>query len=174
MKIVKAIADRFVREVHATSGQTFADSSRHDPYKEFAFLVEITGNNVFAKAGFSKASGLKMSMDVIEYREGGDNNTFTRTPGLAKFEPITLERGMSEDGDMWAWAKKVFDSDPTYRANMIVKLLDDRDRKTVVKQWEFKNVWVSDYETGDFDASSQNVMIERLTVQQEGFDKTIG
>jgi phage tail-like protein len=165
-----------LRNVYATggSGQTFADTERYDPYKSFNFLVEITGNMVFAKAGFSKVSGLSASTDVTEYREGGDNLTTTKIPGLTKFDPITLERGMSEDKDMWNWAMKIFSigSDgvqnaPKYKATMTIKLLD-RDR-TVVRTWVVPNAWVSGYKTGDMDASQSAVMIETLTVQHEGF-----
>lgn len=164
------------RKVFAVSGQTFANTSRFDPYKSFRFLVEITGNTVFAKAGFQKVSGLKASTDVTEYREGGDNLTVTKLPGLTKFEPITLERGMSEDRDMWNWAMKVFEvggngvvESPLYRANVAIKLLD-RDGK-IVRHWNVPNAWVSNYETGDLDAMSEGVMIERITIQHEGWSQ---
>jgi phage tail-like protein len=166
LKLRKAYANQF------GSGQTFADTQRHDPYKAFRFLVEISGNMVFAKAGFQKASGLKMSTEAIEYREGGDSLTVSKTPGLTTFEPITLERGMSEDVDMWEWASKIFSMDEynqsnNFRANVKIKLLDREGN--VVKTWEVPNCWVSRYETSDFDAQSNNVMIETLELQHEGF-----
>lgn len=166
---------RLLREVHAVSGLKFADTQRHDPYLSYKFLVEITGNMVFAKAGFQRVTGLKMDVDVVEYREGGDPLTVTKAPGLAKFEPITLERGMSEDIDMWNWAIKVFSTSgdnsnsPSYKANMTIKLQDRNG--TIVKQWNVPNSWVSGYETDDLDATASNVLIERLVVQHEGFSK---
>lgn len=173
--IAKVLRTALCATVHG-SGQSFADAGRYDPYKAFRFEVEIAGNMVFAKAGFQKVTGLKMDTEVIEYREGGDSLTVSKTPGLTTFEPITLERGMSTDTDMWDWASKIFDyhdvdqvNSPQFRANVTIKL---RDRNgDIAKIWEVPNAWVSSYETGDFDAQGNNVMIERITVQHEGWYK---
>lgn len=153
----------------------FADSTRHDPYKEFNYEVIITGAQNFAKFGFSKVSGLKGDIDVIEYREGGDNLSAHKSAGLVKYDPITLERGMSEDSDSWNWFKKVFDLtalsgnvvEPGYKGVVTIKL-KDRDG-SVVKTWEARECWVSGYETGEFNALGTGVMVERLTIQHEGF-----
>ena len=175
-----SILNKLFREAMASqgSGQSFADAGRYDPYKSFRFEVEIAGNMVFAKAGFQKVSGLSMSTEVIEYREGGDSMTVSKTPGLTSFEPITLERGMSEDGDMWAWASKLYDyksvsqvNSPKYRANMKIKL-KDRDG-AIVKIWEVPNCWVSSYATGEFDAQGNAVMIETITIQHEGWYRSL-
>lgn len=157
------------------SGLTFADTERHDPYKSFRFEVEISGRMVFAKAGFQKVSGLKMETEVVEYREGGDNLTVSKSPGLTKFDPITLERGMSEDMDMWNWASKVFSTSNDdhemvkYRANVKIKLKGRNG--SVVRAWEIPNAWVSRYETGELDAMGNNVMLETIELQHEGFRK---
>ena len=85
---------------------------------------------------------------------------------------------MSEDTDMWDWASKIFHIDETaheqvkYRANVKIKL-KDRNGK-VVKAWEIPTAWISRYETGEFDAMSNNVMIETIELQHEGFKKIIG
>lgn len=172
---------KILREALASgfgSGLKFANTERHDPYKSFRFEVEISGHMVFAKAGFQKVSGLKMETDVIEYREGGDNLTVSKSPGLTKFDPITLERGMSEDTDMWDWASKIFSIDETsheqvkYRANVKIKLKGRNG--AVVKAWEIPNAWISRYETGEFDAMGNNVMIETIELQHEGFKKIRG
>lgn len=169
---------KILREVSARgSGLKFADTDRHDPYKSFRFEVEISGNMVFARAGFQNVSGLQMSTEVIEYREGGDNLTMSKSPGLTSYEPVTLSRGMSEDTDMWDWASKLFSLDNVnhqakYRANVKIKL-KDRDG-SVVRAWEIPNAWISRYETGEFDAMGNEVMIETIELQHEGFKKVMG
>ncbi len=45
--------------------------ARVDPYKNTNFLVEIDG---LSQANFAECSGLSSSVDVIEYREGGDRD----------------------------------------------------------------------------------------------------
>ena len=173
---MKELLKQLLREVSAEargSGLKFSDSRRYDPYKSFMFEVEISGNMVFARAGFQKVGGLKMTTDSVDYREGGDPTTVTKTPGLTKFDPITLERGMSEDLDMWEWACKIFSEDGTTvadteaRANVTIKLKDRAG--AVVKTWIIPDAWVSEYNTGDFDAMGNNVMIEKITIQHQGF-----
>lgn len=176
MKLLRKVLRKALCATHHGSGQSFADAGRYDPYKSFRFDVEIAGNMVFSRAGFQKVTGLKMDTEVIEYREGGDSLTVSKTPGLTTFEPITLERGMSTDADMWDWASKIFDyhqvdqvNSPQFRANVTIKLKDRNG--DVVKIWEVPNAWVSSYETGDFDAQANSVMIERITIQHEGWYK---
>lgn len=169
-----------LRKVYAShgSGQTFTgDSSRYDPYKAYKFLMHVTGNMTFAKAGFQKISGLKMKTEVTEYREGGDDVTKIKTPGLVSFDPITCERGMSDDLDMFKWASKSYrpndsssSNDSDCRAQISITL-QDRDG-TSKKKWDILSGWVSDYETGDFDATSSNVMVEKMTIQHEGWKHT--
>jgi phage tail-like protein len=74
--------------------QFTVNPQRFDPYKEFKFRVKWDGHYV---AGISKVSALKRTTEVIEHREGGNPNTSRKSPGLTKFEPITLERGVTHD-----------------------------------------------------------------------------
>ena len=76
--------------------------ARFDPYKLFAFLIYFD-TSTSPVAGVSKVSAIKRSSDVIEYKEGG--NAITRKgPGRTKYEPITLERGVTHDDSFEAWA----------------------------------------------------------------------
>lgn len=172
MNIFDKLLREYLKEAKAVTlgtGQKFADTSRYDPYKSFKFEVSISGNMTFAKAGFQKVSGLKAKTDVVEYREGADDNTVSKSPGLTKYDPIVLERGMSEDTDMWDFFLKAFNADSKYRASMKIVL---RDRVgNAVKTWNIVEAWVSEYDTGDFDAMSNNVMLEKITLQHEGFSK---
>src|SRR3546814_3541791 len=68
---------------------------RNDPYSGFNFLIEIT--DVYPKgsdivAGFSEVSGLDTETDLIEYRNGNEEITVRKLPGLRKFTHITLKR----------------------------------------------------------------------------------
>jgi phage tail-like protein len=58
-----------------------------------------------------------------------------------------------------------------YRANMKIKLKDRQGN--VVKIWEVPNAWVSEYKTGEFDAQSNNILIETITVQHEGWYRSL-
>src|ERR1035437_4138778 len=78
-----------------------------DPYRNFKFIVSINGPTSVNSAGFMRCSGLSRSSDVIDYREGGENTTMHKLPGQTKYEPLTLERGATENNDLLIWAKQV-------------------------------------------------------------------
>ena len=78
---------------------------RFDPYKNFKFRVKWEGRYV---AGVSKVSALKRTTEVVEHREGGDNSTSRKSPGRSKFEPVTLERGVTHDPEFERWANRVW------------------------------------------------------------------
>lgn len=164
------ILDKLLMEVFADSGQTFASSERHDPYKNFNFSVTITGKKVFAKMGFQKITGLKLKTDVIEYRDGDDASlTPHKSGGLVKSDPITFERGMSDDTDIYDWMTMQSQTAPNDEGHKCTILIELKDRgRGVVKAWEIREAWISDYETGDFDAQGNAVMLERMIVQHEG------
>ena len=81
------------------------NTHRFDPYKNMRFRVKWDGRYV---AGVSKISALKRSTEVIEHREGGDPSTSRKSPGRTKYEPITLERGVTHDPEFEQWANKVW------------------------------------------------------------------
>ena len=70
--------------------QFTVNTSRFDPYKNFKFRVKWDGRYV---AGVSKVGALKRTIEVVEHREGGDPSSGRRSPGRAKFEPVTWSGG---------------------------------------------------------------------------------
>lgn len=58
-------------------------------------------------AGISKVSVLKRTTEVVEHREGGAPSTSRKSPGRNKFEPVTLERGVTHDLEFEAWPNNV-------------------------------------------------------------------
>ena len=90
--------------------QFSVNAKRFDPYKNFKFRVKWDGHYI---AGISKVSALRRTTEVVEHREGGDPSAWRKSPGLTKFEPITLERGVTHgcriecsstvEDDSWIW-----------------------------------------------------------------------
>src|SRR5271167_2515143 len=76
--------------------------TRFDPYKSYRFLVYFDTSTT-PVAGVSKVSSLKRSSDPIEYKEGG-NAIIRKGLGRTKYEPITMERGVTWDMDFETWA----------------------------------------------------------------------
>jgi phage tail-like protein len=86
-----------------------------DPVRNFRFLVDFLPNsqtpayNFDTTMGFTSVSGLTVSTEAIQYREGGYNTTVHQLPGQTSFSPITLSKGvMLKDSSQAAWMKRLF------------------------------------------------------------------
>jgi phage tail-like protein len=75
-----------------------------DPFATFKFHVEI-GNII--EAAFTECSGLEMSTEVFEYKEGGENQFVHKFPGRTTVSPITLKRGFSTSNELFKWYKNM-------------------------------------------------------------------
>ena len=77
---------------------------RYDPYRTFKFQVSIDNKVV---AGLRKMTALKKTTEVATWRTGGDPSHERKLPGGTKYEPITLEQGLTHDPVFEEWASLV-------------------------------------------------------------------
>ena len=56
-------------------------------------------------------------------------------------------------------------SDPNYRTTVTISLLDATGK--VARTWKLAEAWVKSWEGTDFDASSEDVAIEKITIEFE-------
>ncbi|MGD0696264.1 MAG: phage tail protein [Terriglobia bacterium] len=142
-----------------------ATGTRIDPYAGFNFRVMIDG---ITAAGFSECYGLTSETDVIEYREGTDkSNTVRKLPGLNRFSPIILKRGVTADKALWQWRKLVMEG-TIQRSNGSIVLLGADGNP--VNQWNFTNGWPAKWDGPSFNAKGNAVAIETLEIVHEGLD----
>ena len=145
------------------------------PYRVFRYRVEVDG---LARAGFSEVSGMNLSVDPIEYREGDDlRNTPRKYPGLTKFGNITLKWGTSNDTDFLEWILSVAPSNmapPTglVRHNVTIYLIDDAGNDG--PSWELINAWPVGYNVPDLSGLGGDVAITSLELCCEGLQHTAG
>lgn len=154
------------------------NAQRRDPYKNFKFRVKWDGRYV---AGVSKVSTLKRTTEVIEHRDGGDNNTVMRAPGQSKFEAITLERGVSHDPEFELWAGKVWYvsgalgrqvSLADFRKDIIIELYNEAGQ--LVLSYNVYRCWVSEFQAiPELDASANAVAIQTLKLENEGWERDL-
>jgi phage tail-like protein len=164
--------------------QFSTNPERFDPYKNFKFRVKWDGGYV---AGISKVSALKRTTEVIEHREGGDPSTVRKSPGRTKYEPITLERGVTHDPGFQQWANKVWDygnaqAEPDqrtmemsladFRKDIIIDLFNEAGQK-VISYYVYR-AWVSEYQAlPELDANANAVAIQTLKLENEGWERDL-
>jgi phage tail-like protein len=152
--------------------QFAVNTYRFDPYKGMNFRVKMDGRYV---AGVSKVSALKMSTEVVSHREGGSNMSPFVGPSAWKFEPITLERGVTHDADFEAWANMAYGVEAgfvmtlrNFRKDIIVELLNEQG--VVAKAYKIFRCWVSEYQAlPELDANGHAIAFEHIVIQNEGW-----
>jgi phage tail-like protein len=159
--------------------QFSVDTNRFDPYKNFKFKVKWDGRYV---AGISKVSALKRTTEVIEHREGGAPSSGTKSPGRTKFEPITLERGVTHDKDFEQWANKVWNitggeggevSLKDFRKQVTIDVFNEANQKVV--SYHVYRCWVSEFQAqADLDANANAVLIQSIKLENEGWLRDAG
>ena len=156
--------------------QFSVNPQRFDPYKNFKFRVRWDGRFV---AGVSKVSALKRSTEVVEHREGGDPSTGRKSPGRTKYDPITLERGVTHDLEFERWANKVWNfgaglgaevSLADFRKDVIIEVYNEAGQLAL--SYNVFRCWVSEFQTlPDLDANANAVAIQTLKLENEGWQR---
>ena len=143
-----------------------------DPLENFKFKVKWDGRYV---AGVSKVSGLRRTTEVVEHREGGDQPVVRDFPGRTKYDPITLERGITNDTDFERWANSVVNPQPgagglNFRKDIILDIFNEAGER--VLSYKIYRCWVSEYQAvPDLDADANAIAIERIKLENEGWER---
>jgi phage tail-like protein len=149
---------------------------RVDPYRAFNFLITLVdssnaaGGALSAKGskpagGFSECSGLEMSMDVEDYKEGGNNGLTLHFPTRVKWANVRLKRGMATTDDLWQWHYG-FVQGKVVRRDGVVTLQDEQQKP--VKMWSFTRGLPVKWTGPSLNAMQNQVAIEELEIVHEG------
>lgn len=149
-----------------------AADARLDPYKNFQFRLVWEGRCVY---GGNQIRGV-MPSQVAEYRSGDDPSTAARSPGRAKYEPITLERGLTQDTAFHNWASQVsrFGSNPgaevslaNFRKDIYLEFYNAAGQSTT--SYKIVRAWVSKYRSlPNLGGGANDVAIEHIEIAHEG------
>ncbi len=155
-----------------------ANLNRYIPYSTFKYLVYF-GTSTTPVAAVSKVTAIKRSSDVIEFKEGG-NPIILKGLGRTKYEPITIERGITQDPDFATWANyaQVLDhgaaqtSLANLRREVAIVLLNEEAQP--VLRYLIHRCWVSEYQAlPDLDAGANTIAIEHIKMENEGWERDL-
>jgi phage tail-like protein len=137
-----------------------------DPYGSYRFLVEIDG---ITRASFQECTGFDSTVEIKEYREGGDNATVRKLPGQAKYSNIQLKWGMTDDVDLYQWHRRALEGE-IERKNGSIVLLDRKGEE--VARWDFERAWPTKWDGPDLNAETSDLAIEMLEIAHEGIKRS--
>lgn len=133
------------------------------PLPKFHFEVQWGGTRI----GFTEVSGLEVSTEKIEYRDGASKEYHKiRMPGMQTFGDLTLKRGIfAADNEFYDWWNTVA-LNKIERRDITISLLNESHEPVVV--WKVKNAWPSKVTSTDLNASGNETAIETLVLAHEG------
>lgn len=154
---------------------------RSDPYTTFRFYITLIDSSGalgkamsripaianYAAGGFSECSGLEMSMEIHEYKEGGVNDYVHKFATRAGFSNISLKRGMVLTDDLWLWHHEYIQGKGKRRDGIIALM---SEAGIPVKVWVFKRGIPLKWTGPAFNATQNAVAIETLEISHEGLD----
>lgn len=133
------------------------------PIPKFHFRVEWGGTRI----GFTEVTGLEVSTDVIEYRDGASPEySKIKMPGMQKFGNITMKRGtFAHDNEYYNWWN-THALNTVERRDITISLLNETHEPVVV--WKVKNAWPVKVQSTDLKGDGNEVAIETIEIAHEG------
>ena len=150
--------------------------SRVDPFRGFNFSVSLTDSTsalsiAFSLSSsppvgsFSECSGLDKTLQVEEYKEGGNNGLVRKFPSNVTWSNIRLRRGVATNDQLWLWHDG-FVQGMGKRQDGVITLLDET--QTAVKVWRFTRGLPVKYVGPSLNAGQSAIAIEELEIGHEG------
>ncbi|WP_194775015.1 phage tail protein [Pararhodonellum marinum] len=139
----------------------------------FHFRVNFHGLPALKEVdvGFQSVSGLDVKMEMVTYREGGENKFEHRLPGRTTYSTLTLKRGIltPEKSALTNWLQDAFQGRNIIPLKIVqVDLLNENHE--VLMQWELHHVWPVNWTVGELHAEKGEVLIETLELSYNGFE----
>lgn len=121
-----------------------------------------------ALGGFTECGGLEMSLQIEEFREGGNNGRALKFPTRVTWSNITLKKGVSSGTELWDWHYS-FAVGRGRRRDGVIVLLDDRQVPHNV--WFFRRGLPVKYTGPALNAAQSSIAIESLEIAHEGLSQ---
>lgn len=131
-------------------------------------LTSITQSAIFdvAVGGFSECSGLEMSMQPDEFKEGGNNGFIHKFPTRVTWSNIILKKGIGASAALWDWHYG-FAVGRGRRRDGVIMLLTDFEQ-TPNNIWHFRRGLPVKYTGPAMNAAQSSVAIEAIEIAHEG------
>ncbi len=136
-------------------------------------FVVIFDNSDYDLGAWSKVSGLNVSWDACEYRNGDDNDLWS-APGRPKYGKISLTRATCPDSmTVQEWLAETSKKPKAFSGS--IKLLSWIGIPLV--EWELKSFYPIGWKINDFETKAATVVLETLDLAHTGFlddDQSLG
>lgn len=129
------------------------------------FYVELQTEKIIS-ASFSECSGLGVTVEKETYMEGGVNEQQRIFLKQAKFNDVTLKRGMTDDLTFWNWVSQTLNPGQKERRNVNILMFNQAGE--TMQCWTLIGAIPVAWKAPSLQANSNTVAIEELTLAYEG------
>ena len=129
----------------------------------FHFKVEFTLNEEEIDVRFQSVSGLDVTLDTEQIKEGGENRFEHVLPVRRKSTPLILKRGLLKPSasGLTRWLQRAFNDEEVEPVDIVtIKLLNEEHKPLML--WTINNVWPRSWKIGELNAENGAVLIETL------------
>jgi len=137
---------------------------RNDPYPghNFHLIVNgVTDEGDAVSCAFSEITGLEAELHVVEYRNGNEDHTVRKMPGLKSYTNLVCKRGSTGHHQFWDWIKQALDGDIQRRDGTVI--LRDENQQDVMR-WNFSRGWACKYTGPSFNATNNEIAMESVEI----------
>ena len=153
-----------------------AVGDRIDPVKGYNFTISLVDSASTAatiqltvglppQGGFSECSGIELTMQPEEYREGGNNGTVLKFTSRASWTNLRLKRGVVTSPDLWQWHSDFLDGHGK-RRDGVITLMDDLGNG--IRSWRFTRGLPVKWTGPSLNAMQAQVAVEEIEIAHEG------
>ena len=138
-----------------------------DVYASYRFRLRWDGHHV---AAFRRLAALGRTAEVVKMRSGSDP-TVRKAPGVADYDPIVVQHGITVDAGFEAWTDAAWAGGAApgaLRRDLSIDVFDEGNEQ--IASFEVHRAWVSENRAvPDLDAQSDAVAIEHIRIENEGW-----
>jgi len=143
--------------------------SNRNKILDFRFIVEIDGLTV---GGFSEVGGFQESIEIEEYKEGG-NHFIHKLPKGIQQSTLSLKSGMSEEDALWRWflecKNAILYKKSIKKRNISIIIYNEQNY--IQTRFNFENAYPIKWSGATLNATGHAVAIEELEIAHEGMKR---
>lgn len=117
---------------------------------------------------FQEVSGLNITVETEEFKEGGENRFSHKLPKRTSFSPLELKRGLFTGSRITAWCKDAIENFNFEPVNITIMLLNDLH--IPVAGWYVVHAYPIEWSTSGFNSQSSDLVVESLKLNYSYFN----
>lgn len=142
------------------------------PYSA-TFRVEVDGKEV---GQFTQVSGLELTIDADEIKEGGQNGYVHKVPGRITWPNLILSRGVTQNDMLFSWVNQSGGESFASKGNKVgrstVAVIMTNQQGKPLRTWDLEGAFPVRWKGPQFSSGGSDQLVEELEITHHGFRST--